>query len=387
MSGQSSGEKTEQPTPKKVRDARKKGQVAKSTEVVTTISLFSVIALLWVTWDGFLETMISLFDAVVLLALGDFRTTGPQAIDLVSREVGVIMLPVLGTVLLSGIAANYFQIGSLMSAESIKPKLEKISPGAGFKRIFSMKQLVETLKSIIKIAILSVLLYFVVRNAIGAYISTVSCGMPCLTAVTSHFIFQTFVYSGLTFLVVAVADLGYQRRAHTKSLMMTKDEIKREYKESEGDPHIKGKRRQLAQELAMGGGGQAARKGTAVVVNPTHFAVVILYTPDKMPLPIVTAKGRNLYAHYLRTEAESAGVPVFRNVALARKLFADTEVDDYVPDELFDVVAEVLSWVERNKDKLYRGPLPHGAIDMEAGDHRTDLAGKGDDARAGAAWM
>lgn len=377
MSGQSSGEKTEQPTPKKRRDARKKGQVAKSTEVVTTISLFSAIALIWATWDGLLETLISLFDAVAMLAVGDFRVTGGQAVDVVSREVAMTMLPILGTVLLSGIAANYFQIGSLMSAESIKPKLEKISPAAGFKRIFSMKQLVETLKSIIKIAILSVLLYFVVRNAIGAYISSVSCGLPCLVAVTSHFMFQTFVYSALTFVVVALADLAYQRRAHTKSLMMTKDEVKREYKESEGDPHIKGKRRQLAHELAMGGGGQAARKGTAVVVNPTHFAVVILYRPDKTPLPVVTAKGRNLYAHFLRTEAESAGVPVFLNVPLARKLFAEVEVDNYVPDELFDVVAEVLSWVERNRDKLYKGPLDHGVLDMEAGDHRADIAARG----------
>lgn len=373
MSGQSSGEKTEQPTPKKRRDARKKGQVAKSTEVVTTISLFSVIGLIWVTWDDTLETLISLFDAVAILAIGDFRATGGQAVDIVTREVAMAMLPIIGTVLLSGIAANYFQIGSLVSGETIKPKMEKISPAAGFKRIFSKKQLVETLKSIIKILFLSALLYFVVRNAIGAYISSVTCGLPCLTSVTSYFIFQTFVYSALTFMAVAIADLFYQRRAHTKSLMMTKDEVKREYKESEGDPHIKGKRRQLAQELAMGGGGQAARKGTAVVVNPTHFAVVILYVPDKTPLPIITAKGRNLYAHYLRTEAESAGVPVFRNVALARKLFADVEVDDYVPDDLFDVVAEVLTWVERNRDRLYKGPLGHGVLDMEAGDHRKKI--------------
>lgn len=382
MSGQSSGEKTEQPTPKKLRDARKKGQVARSTEVVTTVSLFSAIAFLWGTWNGTLETLVTMFDVIALLSTGDFRVNAVKAVDIITRDIARTVMPVLGVVMLAGIAANYFQVGSLMSAESITPKLEKISPGSGFKRIFSMKQLVEILKSIIKIAILSILLYLVVRDAIGAYIASVSCGMPCLTSVTSHFLFQTFVYSGLTFLVVALADFAYQRRAHTKSLMMTKDEVKREYKESEGDPHIKGKRRQLARELATSGGGAAARKGTAVVVNPTHFAVVILYAPGKTPLPIVTAKGRNKYAHYLRTEAESAGVPVFRNAPLARRLFADAEVDDYVPDDLFDVVAEVLSWVERNRDKLYAGPLGHGVIDMEAGDHRADLARRAEEKRA-----
>ncbi|MFT0891979.1 type III secretion system export apparatus subunit SctU [Pseudochelatococcus sp. G4_1912] len=373
MSGQSSGEKTEQPTPKKVRDARKKGQVARSTEVVTTVSLFSIIWLIWATWDSFMTAMITMFDEIAVLSIGDFKVNAFKAVDIISRDAAIVILPVLGVTILAGIAANYFQVGSLMSFESITPKLEKISPAAGFKRIFSMKQLVETLKSIIKIIILSILLYFVVRNAISAYIASVSCGMPCLTAVTSYFMFQTFMYSGLTFLAVALFDIGYQRHAHTKSLMMTKDEVKREYKESEGDPHIKGKRRQLAQEMAMGGGGGAARKGTAVVVNPTHFAVVILYNPDKMPLPVVTAKGRNVYAHYLRTEAEAAGVPVFLNVPLARKLYADVEIDEFIPDDLFDVVAEVLSWVERNKDKLYHGPLNHGVLDMENGDHRADI--------------
>jgi type III secretion protein U len=148
--------------------------------------------------------------------------------------------------------------------------------------------------------------------------------------------------------------------------------VKREYKESEGDPHIKGKRKQIAHEMATSNSGQAARKGSAVVVNPTHFAVVLDYRPDVTPLPIVTAKGTNLIAHYLRTQAEEAGVPVFRNVRLARALYADAEVDQYIPDELFDAVAEVLTWVARNKDRLYQGRLDHGVIDMDVGDHRAD---------------
>ncbi|MBC8129610.1 MAG: EscU/YscU/HrcU family type III secretion system export apparatus switch protein, partial [Rhizobiaceae bacterium] len=271
----SSGEKSELPTPKKERDARQKGQVAKSQEVVTTVSLLSVIAYVWATWGLFTERMITLFDEVALLATGDFEVNGITGIYKAFWDATSIMIPVLGVVLLSGIAANYFQIGSLFSFESITPKLEKISPGAGFKRIFSMKQVVELLKSVLKIVILSFLLYFVVRDAIGPYLNSLDCGTPCILDITVGVMLQTFVYSGLAFIVVALADFAYQKHSHTKSLMMSKDEVKREYKESEGDPHIKGQRKHVAQEMAMGDGGAAAKKGTAVVVNPTHFAVVI----------------------------------------------------------------------------------------------------------------
>ena len=160
------------------------------------------------------------------------------------------------------------------------------------------------------------------------------------------------------------------RKAHTKSLMMTKHEVKREYKENEGDPMIKGQRRQLAQELIMSENVSNARKATAIVVNPTHFAVAIRYEPEKFKLPRVTAKGRNLIAGLIRAEAEKAGVPVFLNVPLARALFANTEINDHIPENLFKPVAEILVWVSRNKHALYQGPRDAGAIDMEKGDHR-----------------
>lgn len=372
MSGQSSGEKTEQPTPKKVRDAREKGQVARSQEVVTTISLFAVIAYLWASFDLLVDKMVVLFSqAAQLSVMGDFRTSAGAGIFLTAKEVALVLLPVIGITVIAGIAANYFQFGSVFSFESIMPKLEKISPGAGFKRLFSMKSLIELLKSVLKIIFLSVLLYYVIRGALGGFLSSVACGMPCLTQITGIAITDVLLYSLLAFLIVAAADFAYQRYSFTKSLMMTKDEVHREYKESEGDPHIKGHRRQLAQELAMGDGPQAARSGTALVVNPTHFAVVLSYKPEERQLPIVTAKGRNLQAYRLREAAEEAGVPIFRNVLLARALFADAEINAAVPDEFFDAVAEVLAWVTKNQALLYGGRLDHGVIDMDAGDHRV----------------
>lgn len=370
MSGGSTGEKTELPTPKKERDARQKGQVAKSQEVVTTVSLFAVIAYIWASWGMTNARLISLFDQVARLATGDFRSSAVSGVYGAFWDIVMIMLPILGVAILAGVAANYFQIGSLFTFETIRPKGEKISPFAGFKRIFSMKQVVELLKSVAKVLILSFLLYFIIRDAIAPYVNSLECGVPCIANITISALARTLVYSAIAFISVALIDYAYQKRSHTKSLMMTKEEVKREYKESEGDPHIKGKRRQLAQELAMSDDGVAARKGTAVVVNPTHLAVVIDYTPERMPLPVVTAKGRNRHAHYLRAEAEKAGVPIFRNVRLARGLYAEAELLQPVPDEFFDAIAEVLAWVAKNRHVLYAGTLPHGVIDMDAAEHR-----------------
>lgn len=179
MSGQSSGEKTEQPTPKKVRDARQKGQVARSQEVVTTISLFAVIAYLWASFNLLVDKMVVLFgQAAQLSVMGDFRTSAAAGIFITAKDVALVLLPVIGITVIAGIAANYFQFGSVFSFESIMPKLEKISPGAGFKRLFSMKSLIELLKSVLKIIFLSVLLYYVIRGALGGFLTSVACGMP-----------------------------------------------------------------------------------------------------------------------------------------------------------------------------------------------------------------
>ena len=368
------GEKTELPSPKKVRDAREKGQVARSQEVVTTVSLMSVIAYIWATWSITVKRLITIFDAVAALSTGDVRLGMFTALEVTTRETISIVLPVLGVAILAAIAANYFQVGSIFALQGIMPSLDKISPASGFKKIFSMKQLVETLKSIIKIIFLSVLLYIVLKSAIGEYVNSLYCGLTCISKVTSVVLFDILTYSAVAFIIVAVADFAYQRHTYTKGLMMSKDEVKREYKESEGDPHIKGHRKQFAHEILMGDGGHAAAKSSAVVVNPTHVAVCIRYVEGETPLPIVVAKGLNKNAHYLRTEAERAGVPIFRNVRLARALFADTALDEYVPDDLFDAVAEVLAWVAKNRHLLYHGPLDHGVIDMDAGDHRISTS-------------
>jgi len=367
----SGGEKTEPPSPKKMRDARQKGQVARSQELVTTITLIAVIAYIWLTWRMTLSDLIGLIDVSAALSTGDFSVNAGNGLLAVGRVLMEVMLPVLGVVILAAFGANYIQVGSIFAFDNLMPKLDKISPAAGAKRIFSMKQIVEVLKAVVKIVFLSILLFIVLKGAIGPLIYALPCGLPCLSSVTSAILLELLLYSAFAFVVVSALDFMFQKHTYTKSLMMTKDEIKREYKESEGDPHIKGKRKQLAQELLMGDDGNIARKSTAVVVNPTHVAVVLRYVEGETPLPTIVAKGLNRNAHFLRTEAESAGVPVFRNITLARALYAQVEVDDFVPDELFGAVAEVLAWVARNKHMLYKGPFGSGVIDMDAGDHKA----------------
>lgn len=371
MSNQPSGEKTEQPTSKKERDARDKGQVARSQEVVTTVSLISVIVYIWLSWEATMARLVRLMDHVADLAVRDFRTSAYQGIEFAFNECVAILLPLLGVAIVAGIAANYLQFGSLFAFENLAPKGERVSPAQGLKRLFALKQLVETLKSILKIVFLSVLLFIVIRDAISPYMHAVWCGLPCLRDVTASLLLSTLAYTALAFIIVAVFDFAYQRYEHTKSLMMTKDEVKREYKESEGDPIVKGQRRQLAQEMTMGDGIEATKSATAVVVNPTHFTVVIDYKPEISPLPIVVAKGTNLHANQLRSQAELAGVPIFRNIPMARALYADTPVGAFVPDEWFAMIAEILVWVKQNRDTLYSEPLKHGVIDMDNGDHRA----------------
>ncbi|MEM7693037.1 MAG: type III secretion system export apparatus subunit SctU [Pseudomonadota bacterium] len=365
MSSNPTGEKTEPPTPKKLRDARKKGQVARSQEVVTTVSLFAVIALMIGTGRFAFQKMVEMMDIVAMMAQNPTRTRMTEGVNAMMDAGTAILLPILSVTIFAGIAANYLQIGSLFSFESVKPKLEKISPSKGMKRIFSMKQLVEVLKSIVKIVFLSVLLYFVIRAAIGPFIVSVSCGMACIAPVTMRMLLLVVGLSAFAFVVVAAADFVFQKHIHIKGLKMTKEEVKREYKESEGDPIVKSQRKQFAQELIFSDPPAQARKATAVIINPVHLAVAIRYDEAAKDIPIVVAKGRNTQAIAIRAAAEDAGVPVFRNVPLARTMFAQTALGEAVPSDVFEVVAVILAWIARHKDALYAGPLPHGVIDME----------------------
>lgn len=366
MSGESPGEKTELPTPKRERESREKGQVAKSTEVTTTISMFSVIGYLWFSWDSNFAKLVALMDdSAGLAASGDFGTASVQGVFNIYYTFIDLILPIVGVAIAAGLFGNFVQFGFLWALESIKPDLKKINPMEGFKRIFSMKQVVQVLKSIAKIILLSAMLYYVVTYSIGAYINSLSCGIPCITTISGAIMQLLLFVSFIAFVGVGVIDFMYQKHAHIKSLMMSKEEVKQEYKQTEGSPEIKGQRKRISQEILMSDNSAATKKASAVVVNPTHYAVALSYRPEEVAVPLVVAKGVDLTALRMRADAEEAGVPIFSNVKLARMLHAEVELDELIPQDMFAAVAEILVWIEQHKDELYHGPLSRGVIDLE----------------------
>jgi type III secretion protein U len=231
--------------------------------------------------------------------------------------------------------------------EAAKPSLKKLNPAAALKKMVSVKNFIDFGKNILKVLILGLLVFLVVRSGLGDLIRSGYCGLTCSVPVFSSLVIQIIVYSMAVFIIAAGTDYALERWQFIKGMKMTKDEVKREYKEMEGDPHIKGRRRQLARELLTSDSVQAARHASAVVTNPTHYAVAIRYERSEAPLPLVVAKGENLVARQIIEVAEAFDVPIMQNVDLARALYVTAEVDQLIPSELIEPVAEVLRWVRK----------------------------------------
>ncbi len=350
-----SAEKTEQPTPKKLRDARKKGQVAKSKEVSGTFNLIMVLALLWMMSDKYLDT----FKQLVILPTLSYNDPFPVAFKIVTTGIlqltMELLIPLVAVSMFGAIVGNLIQFGFLFAPEGIKPDIKKISPVGGFKRIFAMKNLVEFIKSIVKIIFLSIVVYFVIYNSIGDMVDLPYCGSSCILPVTAHLIKKLLIYSIAAFIVIAVLDYLFERFNFMKQNRMSKDEVKREHKESEGSPEIKGKRKEIHQEILN----QAENTGKSDVVikNPTHLAIGLRYRQGQTPLPIVTVKGRAGQARFIIKVAEKEGIPILENVPLAHALF-HLDVADFIPGDLIEPVAEVFRWVEEIKEQQRNGEAP-----------------------------
>ncbi len=342
-----SDEKTEQPTQKRITDSRKKGQVANSKDVTSTALLISIFYYLGSFGGYLIDQMISLFSLPALFYTMPFQQAADQVYCGVVKVIIATTFPLMFIVMVVGVAANVAQVGFLMAYDSIMPNFEKLDPMAKLKNMFSVKNIVELLKSALKISFLTTLLYMMIRDLIDPMLKIPFSGVSAFLQSLKP-VLKTFVYNvGSAYVVVAFIDLIFQRKNHIKELMMTKDEVKREYKESEGDPHIKGKRKQLQRELLSGDSPVAkTKKATVLVTNPTHYAVAILYDGGvETPLPVVLGKGSGELAQKMKEAAAEAGVPIMENVSLAQALFSLAEVDNYIPRDLIEPVAEVIRWV------------------------------------------
>ncbi len=342
-----SGEKTEQPTPKKLRDARKKGQVAKSKEVSSTAGIIAVVVIIWALSDWYVQMFQELLLYPAEFYEMDFRVA-LKAVSLGLLSKALLMIaPLVIASAFAAIAGNVVQFGMLLAFEPIKPDIKKINPIQGAKKIFSIKNVVELFKSIIKIFFLSLVIYHVIRGSLGELINLPWCGSSCILPVLGSLMQKLMLFAIVAFMVIAILDFMFEKYQFTKEQKMTKDEVKREYKEMEGNQEIKGKRKQLHQELINSEDNVA--ESDVVIKNPTHLAVGLHYDKSSTPLPMITCLGKRNQAQFIIKVAERHNIPVMENVPLAHALYSQTSVNDYIPSELISPVAEVFRWVQQMK--------------------------------------
>jgi len=346
------GDKTEKPTPKRLQDARKKGDVAKSRDVTSAVGLA-----LWLTLGalvvGYAVARIhALFEALFVTVgqgwqhtgyVAALRALGGQAIEASLLLVAILAVPAA----LVGVFTEFLQAGPVLSFEKLTPKLSHMNPVEGVKKLFSLDNLVEVLKAVAKTALLFLVGWLVVRSALPEIVGLARSPTLPPQAVGDllwQLTVKALAWSVALFALVAILDAVWQRHSYTKKMRMSIRDIKQEMKDSEGDPYVKQQRKQAHMEWSQRNAAQAARNANALVVNPTHVAIAIDYDRESSPVPTIAAKGEDHVARAMREAAEEAGVPIVRNVPLARDLLARGEVGEVVPQDLFDVMAEVILW-------------------------------------------
>lgn len=343
------GEKTEEPTAKKRADARKKGQVGRSQELNTAFVLLVGFFTLKLLWDSIYLSIAS-YTTYVFTNLNQSVDTE----NIIHIFIGIIVVlaktafPVMLAIMLIGLAINFFQVGLTFNTESIEFKLDKLNPINGFGRIFSKRSLVELAKSFFKILVIGFFLYRFIHEQILAMPQFMFFDLTTSLALVAEIIFQmAFIVIGVI-MIMALMDYGYQKWQTTQDLKMTKQEVKDEMKQSEGDPQIKGKIRQKQRQMAMARMMKEVPKADVIVTNPTHYAIALSYQQG-MSAPLVVAKGQDLVAQRIKEIAREARVPIIENKPLARAIYAAVQIGDAIPQELYQAVAEVLAYVYRLK--------------------------------------
>lgn len=344
-----SGEKTEQPTDKRLRDARKKGQVAKSQDLTSAVMLIATVTVLAFAGGWMGKTLLATMRAQILFA-GNFKgDLNPEAainqLTVAAQSIGFALLPLFGVLLVVALLIGYFQVGSVFAFEGVKPSLAKLNPADNFKNKFlKSRPYIELGKTILKIVLTVVVVGVVVWGARGDVVDLMRQPAASVVGFAGWLAVKIGVSVGLMFLAIAVGDFFLQRFLHLKELKMTKHEVKEEYKETEGNPLIKSARRFMHQQLLMQSAMQSVAQADVVVLNPTHLAVALRYDREAMGAPTVIAKGADHMAAQIRRLAEDANVPMLRDVPLARALY-ELEIDEEVPEDLYEAVAGVLRFI------------------------------------------
>jgi len=346
MAEEDSGNRTEKPTPQRLKKARKEGDVSKSRELTSTVLVMVWLVLIWLLLPMCEQRLAALVDASIGAINQPFEialsAVGAQAIDAMLW----LCVPLLLGAVFTATLADFLQIGPVLAFKKVKPDLKHINPTSGIKRIFSKDNLVEVIKAIVKSGALIGIFVLVLMQLLPQFAAQPYAEPPAMGALTWTGVTRIGMWVVFVFFFISVLDAFYQRYSFTKKMRMSIRDIRQETKENEGDPYIKSRRRQLHQEWAQQNMLASVRRSSVVVTNPTHVAVALYYEPGETDLPVVTAKGEDYEAKLIREAAEEAGVPIMRNIELARGLYERAERDDYLPSEFFEAVAELLRWAE-----------------------------------------
>jgi len=346
-------EKTEQATPKRLEEARRKGQVSKSADLTGALCLMAMVVLLFAISDYFFLELQRYFTGF----FGEVgRHYGSNYNPLLSISDAVmffmkVLAPFFAVALLVVIASNVAQVGFLFSSEALRPNPGTLNPLSGLQRMFSRRSLVELAKSVLKFSIIGGITYLLIRKNLDSLLVLFNCSPWGIYQVVIGFIIKVAFWAGLCYLVLALFDYFYQRYEYNKNLMMSKQEVKDEFKQMEGDQQIKSKRREVHRNISMSRIAKEVPQATVVVTNPTRLAVALRYEQGEMAAPRLVAKGAGHFASRIKEIAMGNAVPVIENKEVAQFIYKNVDVDQEIPLEIYQAVAQILAMVYRLKAK------------------------------------
>ena len=353
------GEKTEQPTSKKLSDARKEGKVAKSKEVVNGVALLGFFLSLRI-FMGFAGVRFEEIFAWIYAIIPDIvKMNGSgmtiQTITGIFRilmvKMIIILLPFLLIGFVTGFVGNLIQVGWKPTLKPLQPKFNKFNPVSGFKRIFSKDSIVNLIMALAKIFLVCMIAYSSIKDQANNLFLLYDIGLKAALSLIYEIIINIGIKISVVYIILGLADYVYQKWKFTDDMKMTKQEVKDEYKNTEGDPQIKGKQRQRMMESSQRRMMKNVPQADVVITNPTHIAVAILYDNTKDEAPRVVAKGEDYLAQRIKETAKEANIPIVEDKPLARALYATVDVDETIPPELYQAVAEILAVVYTQKNK------------------------------------
>jgi flagellar biosynthetic protein FlhB len=346
-------DKTESPTAKRRGDARQKGTVVKSTEVNSVIVLLTGLFMLKFFGRWMLDKMGACM-VEIFKNLSTAELTQERLIDLTGHAVVLsilILAPVAVGIMLFGVVANVIQIGFLFTIQPIIPNLNKIDPVNGFKRLFSARSLVEAVKNIFKLTIIGCIAYWTVMGGFDQIMILADASINTIVDFAAKTSYDIILRVSLALIVLAIFDWSYQKYQHEKQLKMTKQEVKEERKQMDGDPQVKSRIKSVQREMARRRMMQEVPKATVVVTNPTYIAIALRYEPAENDAPMVLAKGKRIIAEKIKQIAIENGIPIIEDKPLARGMYDKIEVGFPIPADFFTAVAEIMAYVYRLKHR------------------------------------